>query len=1075
MKRTEVAASIGSALLGSAFGIPDAVLAPLVGGLITRLFPDATQRKRVEKLLDRVAVALPEGDEFGEAEVLTARQILQRFDSASDLAKHRGDPERIAAALLRHGESRLRPLDGREEGRVRTMVRATVRAYVAEFEDDPDVMREVHLALTYDLSDRLDAFVRTIEQQTGATEETRQIRYGRKVARLFKRLDPLEKDAGPGPYRQPSLLLGTPYAVVPFHGRDEELRRLRAFREAPESFATLIVAGEGGLGKTRLLMEAIANAEAAGWYAGLLRDDVSPDDVPERPIDAPGPARPLLAVVDYAEERAEQVAAFVEAWKGGAVSKRRLALIVRREALLVQALKRLPRRDAVVVYVEGDLVQRLASEPLHIPPAERPAVFREARDAFAERQDRHDLPEPDLPPDFFGTKADDDRAHFALPLYLHMAALASLDGPPSPRRLALIEAAVERETDYLAGMMRTNEVLAAEHVGSEDLREPLALATLAMAARPPGDEPPPVRAFLTSTAVGDDLQGKRRATDALVDVLAAAYPAPVGETHDGQKRMDALRPDPLGEGLVFLTLNANPTLLNAVLGPEQDDSTVASTCTVLIRAALVLASPTGSREEIADWLARHTTERAAHDSRLARVLLNSIEWGSVAFRGLAADWAATLVTEARRNHERTPDVPAVANLLAALLDTLGSWRWFCGRHEEALAATEEAVATHRRLAAAHPNAFEPELAMSLSNLGVKYAALGRREAALAATEEAVAVHRQFAATRPETFGVYLAGSLSNLGNRYTALGQHEEALAAEEEATVIRRRLAAVHPATFEPDLARSLNNLGGIYAMLGRREEGLAATEEAVAVRRRLVAARPDAFERDLAASLSNLGIRLAALGRREEGLAATEEAVSTYRELAAAHPAAFEPELATSLSNLGNRLADLGQHEEALAAEEEATAIRRRLAAVHPAAFEPELAASLSNLGIRLADLGRREKALNAAREAVEIYRGLATTRPDAFQPDLAQSLGALGSHLQGAEWSAEAVDAFAEGLRLLTPFAQRLPAAFLQLLLSLARDYIRACEASDHEPSDELLAPVVELLRTQQGDEPEPPAPG
>ena len=60
-----------------------------------------------------------------------------------------------------------------------------------------------------------------------------------------------------------------------------------------------------------------------------------------------------------------------------------------------------------------------------------------------------------------------------------------------------------------------------------------------------------------------------------------------------------------------------------------------------------------------------------------------------------------------------------------------------GRREEALAAIDEAVSLYRRLAAARPDAFTPDLARSLNNLSIRLADLGRREEALAAIDEAV--------------------------------------------------------------------------------------------------------------------------------------------------------------------------------------------------------------------------------------------------------------------------------------------------------------------------------------------------
>jgi tetratricopeptide (TPR) repeat protein len=338
-----------------------------------------------------------------------------------------------------------------------------------------------------------------------------------------------------------------------------------------------------------------------------------------------------------------------------------------------------------------------------------------------------------------------------------------------------------------------------------------------------------------------------------------------------------------------------------------------------------------------------------------------------------------------------------------------------GQHQPAHTATLEAVDVYRRLAAANPAAFEPNLATSLNNIGNMLSELGRREEALAATLEAVEVRRRLAAANPAAFEPNLATSLNNLGNVLSELGRREEALAATLEAVEVNRRLAAANPAAFEPDLAMSLNNLGLMLSGLGRREEALAATLEAVEVYERLAAANPAAFESDLAGSLNNLGLMLSELGRREEALAATLEAVEVNRRLAAANPAAFEPNLATSLNNLGADLSGLGRREEALTATLEAVEVNRRLAAANPAAFEPDLAGSLNNLGAMLSGLGRREEALTATLEAVEVRRRLAAANPAAFEPDLASSLNNLGIRLSGLGRPEEALAAVAEAVDL------------------------------------------------------------
>ncbi|MFG1723136.1 caspase family protein, partial [Micromonospora chalcea] len=68
------------------------------------------------------------------------------------------------------------------------------------------------------------------------------------------------------------------------------------------------------------------------------------------------------------------------------------------------------------------------------------------------------------------------------------------------------------------------------------------------------------------------------------------------------------------------------------------------------------------------------------------------------------------------------------------------------------------IASLRRLAETDPDAWLPDLAMSLNNLGNSLSEVGRRQEALAPTEEAVTIHRRLAQTNPDAWLPNLAGS-----------------------------------------------------------------------------------------------------------------------------------------------------------------------------------------------------------------------------------------------------------------------------------------------------------------------------
>ena len=334
-----------------------------------------------------------------------------------------------------------------------------------------------------------------------------------------------------------------------------------------------------------------------------------------------------------------------------------------------------------------------------------------------------------------------------------------------------------------------------------------------------------------------------------------------------------------------------------------------------------------------------------------------------------------------------------------------------GRHQDALAAQEEALGLYRELAAANP-AHQPNLARALNSYGASLRDLGRHQDALAAQEEALGLYRELAAANP-AHQPNLAMTLTNYGLSLRDLGRHQDALAAEGEGLGLYRELAAANPA-HQPNLAGTLNSYGASLRDLGRHQDALAAQEEALGLYRELAAANP-AHQPNLAGALNSYGVSLRDLGRHQDALAAQEEGLGLYRELAAANPA-HQPNLAMTLTNYGLSLRDLGRHQDALAAQEEALGLYRELAAANPA-HQPNLAVALNSYGVSLRDLGRHQDALAAQEEALGLYRELAAANP-AHQPNLAMtltnyglSLQDLGRHTEALTYDREALDLYAE----------------------------------------------------------------
>lgn len=100
----------------------------------------------------------------------------------------------------------------------------------------------------------------------------------------------------------PSRMLNARRAVVPFTGRQDELARLRQWRESDKRLSARWLYAPGGQGKTRLAAQLAAESAAAGWkviaaFHGPDADPIAPGSQDLSPTGYTG----VLVIVDYAD------------------------------------------------------------------------------------------------------------------------------------------------------------------------------------------------------------------------------------------------------------------------------------------------------------------------------------------------------------------------------------------------------------------------------------------------------------------------------------------------------------------------------------------------------------------------------------------------------------------------------------------------------------------------------------------------------------------------------------------------------------------------------------------------------
>lgn len=342
----------------------------------------------------------------------------------------------------------------------------------------------------------------------------------------------------------PGALLRAEYGIVPFHGRHPELQDLMDWCEARPPVAVRLYTGPGGMGKTRLLIEACTRLASRGWATGFLGSRTDVADEGERALWRG--ATPTLVVLDYAETRQETLNDVLSAlFDAQRTVPARVVLLARAADDWWQQLK--GAGDHV-----GELISGPATERIHLDPLTLEGDARQASHALAVRAFATTLacPEPrDL------DAAYEDPCYGRM-LLLHMHALSLLGGVEVRGEQGVLDFILRRERRFWE--MRARSVGLPPMV-DKALGQALALVTLCCGV-------PNEMEALHLVKQLPVLEGQPRAVlTAIVGLLHELY--------GGDQWIDPVMPDLLGEHLVQTELAEDADrLLSIVLDQPSDSS-----------------------------------------------------------------------------------------------------------------------------------------------------------------------------------------------------------------------------------------------------------------------------------------------------------------------------------------------------------------------------------------------------------------------------------------------------------------------------------------------------------------------
>jgi len=560
-------------------------------------------------------------------------------------------------------------------------------------------------------------------------------------------------------------------AAVPFRSRPELYELLRSCTCTGHA-AVQLVTGDGGAGKTRLALRLGDELAANGWQPLWVPRGSERDAV--RAVHTVG--QPCVLVVDYAETRSDLAGMLDDVAADQNGPDLRTVLLARSAGEWWQQL---------LAGAEGPTAELLeARAPVMLGPVRAAGgpqeLFGDAVAAFAQK---------------LGVSRPDVRLVLSDPdpvvLVVHAAALLAVVDcaggirPPvqAVSGLQVLEALLRHEARYWARSAAGRGM---------DLDVSVLRLAVAVGCLIGAENETAAGVLLSRVPDLDSAERRGRVARWLHDLH------PVVPENDIPQRewLGPLRPDRLAEQLVAGELARRRDLI-APLFTGLSEARATRALTVLARAALTqdhavsvlrtalaadlnhLAVPAltvavETNPVLGELLSQVIAGQPVSRETLARIAAES-PYPSFALAAPAALVFQQLADDSTDDSERAERLLDLSNRLGDL-----------GRREEALAAIEQATGIYRQLAEARPDAFLPDLAMSLNNQSGRLADLGRREEALAAIEQATGIYRQLAEARPDAYLPNLATSLRNLADTLSSLNRDAKASVIREEADAAR-------------------------------------------------------------------------------------------------------------------------------------------------------------------------------------------------------------------------------------------------------------------------------------------------
>jgi hypothetical protein len=535
---------VGLKLVAPGFSDVAIAAAGEAGNLLIDARTQAAAAKVTERLLagieaDLQSFAASEGVSQGDASMLLdlLRDVVERHSPRADDWVAAGfDVARLSEQTLERGKALWRDLPSGDRG----LLHGLLKTYFAHLAQEQDVLRQLEGDFRGAVLGRLDGLPALLARASAAEAQRALSACAGVLLGLPRR------PWRPGISPPGALLRADIEGPVPFHGRTDEIDSIDAWCDAPGALAVRLYTGAGGMGKSRLLIEACQRRAAAGWRSGFLdrRAAGMSTALSRALLDGAGRGG-VLVVVDYAEtRRAELQDLLSTAFTVCGAARVRIVLLARAAEDWWNQIK--GGADGVADLLAGPATEWISLRPLASGIAEREASYCAALQHFASRLGTScDM----TPPDDLAAPCYDSA------LLLHMRALAGVQGVRVKGDQGILDYVLDRERRCWRDRARASGLPEPLLRG---IGQAMAAITLGGGVRSPAD------ALMLFDRIASLADQPRATLSAVSDLLHDTYP--------GDLWIEPIQPDLLGEHLVQAEMqDGSEALMNLVFGERSAD------------------------------------------------------------------------------------------------------------------------------------------------------------------------------------------------------------------------------------------------------------------------------------------------------------------------------------------------------------------------------------------------------------------------------------------------------------------------------------------------------------------------